>query len=275
MKFLAGSGLKKASAAFFFILSAGIVFAGQTARIVSLSPSITELVCHLGGEENLVGRSSACDCPGSVLRLPVAGDFARPDIEKILSLRPDAVVTCDLLVPAAADALARYGIKVCFLPCRSVAQYRNACVVVGKLIGREKQARAEIGRIDSFVSSCAKWKKLDRKVLCLIWLKPPIVAGENTFLAELVTLAGARSCEFNGTTGYFKPAAEFLVGCGADTLLVFAAPSLCREHPVLRHLEAVKRGRVIHFPKSELLQRPGPRFTQGVLELRKALENEM
>jgi len=274
MVFFAGSGLKKRAAVFFFILFAWTVSAG-TVRIVSLSPSVTELVCHLGGEENLVGRSSACDCPRSVLRLPVAGDFARPDIEKLLSLRPDAVITCDLIVPAAANALVRHGVKVYFLPCRSVSQYREACTVIGKLIGREKQARAEIGRIDSFVSSCAKWKKLDRKVLCLIWLKPPIAAGENTFLAELVTLAGARSCELKGTAGYFKPAAEFLVGCGADTLLVFTDPALCREHPVLRHLEAVKRGRVIHFSRSELLQRPGPRFTQGVLELRKALENEM
>ncbi|MBQ9502977.1 MAG: ABC transporter substrate-binding protein [Lentisphaeria bacterium] len=272
MKFFAGIGWKKKAAAFFFVLLAGSVCAGEAVRIVSLSPSLTELVCHLGGKNCLVGRSSACDHPAEIRSLPTAGDFARPDTEKLLSLRPDAVITCDLIVPAAANALARCGIKVLFLPCRSVSEYREACAAVGKLIGREGQARAEMERIDSFVASCAKWKKLDRRILCLIWFKPPIAAGENTFLAELVALTGARCCDLKGTKGYFKPSAEFLLGCGADTLLVFSDPVLCREHPVLRHTEAVKKGRVVHFSRSELLQRPGPRFTEGVLQLRKALE---
>ena len=72
----------------------------EAARIVSLSPAVTELIFHLGRGKDLVGRSSACDYPQEVRRLPVAGDFARPDTEKLLSLRPDAVITNDLIVPA-------------------------------------------------------------------------------------------------------------------------------------------------------------------------------
>lgn len=272
MKLFAAIGRKKTAVIFGLFLLAVSVRGQEAVRVVSLSPAMTELICRLGGQKSLVGRSSACDHPAEIRNLPTAGDFARPDTEKLLALRPDAVITNDLVVPAAANALAQYGIKVLFLPCRSISEYRKACSVIGKLIGREPQARAEIERVDSFVSSCAQWKKLDRKILCLIWPKPVIAAGEKTFLAELVTLAGARCCDLRGTGGYFKPSSEFLLNCGADTLLVFTAPALCREHPVLRHLDAVKRNRVIHFPQSDLLQRPGPRFTEGVLKLREALE---
>ena len=272
MMLSAAIGRKKTAAILGLFLLAVNLCGQEAVRIVSLSPAMTELICHLGGKKHLVARSSACDCPAEITDLPTAGDFARPDTEKLLALRPDAVITNDLVVPAAANALARYGIRVLSLPCRSIAEYREACTAVGKLIGRETQARAEIERIDRFVSSCAQWKKLDSKILCLIWPKPVIAAGEKTFLAELVTLAGARCCDFRGTGGYFKPSAEFLLGCGADTLLVFTDPAPFREHPVVRLMEAVKRNRVIHFPQSDLLQRPGPRFTEGVLKLREALE---
>ena len=241
-------------------------------RIVSLSPAVTELIFHLGKGGDLAGRSSACDYPQEVRRLPVAGDFARPDTEKLLSLRPDAVITNDLIVPAAANALRQYGIRVLFLPCRSIADYRRAVLAVGREIGAESRARAEVGRIDSFVASCAKWKKINRKVLCLIWFQPVIAAGEKTLICELIGLAGASCCDLKGTGDYFKPSAEFLLRCDADTLLIFGDPALCREHPVLKHLEAVKKGRIIHFRSGDLLQRPGPRFTEGVLKLREALE---
>ena len=272
MMLSAATGRKKTAAILGLFLLAVSIRGQEAVRVVSLSPAMTELICHLGGKKNLVARSSACDYPAEIKGLPTAGDFARPDTEKLLALRPDAVITNDLVVPAAANALAQYGIKVLFLPCRSISEYREACAAVGKLLGREPQARAEIERIDRFVSSFAQRKRLDRKILCLIWLKPVIAAGEKTFLAELVTLAGARCCDLRGTGGYFKPSAEFLLSCGADTLLVFTSPELCREHPVLRHLDAVNRDRVIHFPQSDLLQRPGPRFTEGVLKLREALE---
>ena len=244
----------------------------EAARIVSLSPAVTELIFHLGRGKDLVGRSSACDYPPEARALPVAGDFARPDTEKLLALRPDVVITNELIVPAAANALRQYGIKVLFLPCRSIAEYRETCRAVGKVTGAEDAAKAEIERIDRFVDSCAKWPKLDRNILCLIWFQPVLAAGENTLICELLRLVGADCCDVGGASGYFKPSAEFLLRCGADTLLVFEDPVLFRKHPVLRHLDAMKKNRVVYFPYGKLLERPGPRFTEGVLKLRKALE---
>ena len=244
----------------------------EAARIVSLSPAVTELIFHLGRGQDLVGRSSACDYPPAARSLPVAGDFARPSTEKLLALRPDVVITNELIVPAAANALRQYGIKVLFLPCRSIAEYRATCRAVGKVTGAEDEAKTEIKRIDGFVASCAKWPKLDRNILCLIWFQPVLAAGENTLIRELIRLVGADCCGVQGATGYFKPSAEFLLRCGADTLLVFEDPALFRKHPVLRHFDAVKKGRVVYFPHGKLLERPGPRFTEGVLKLREALE---
>jgi hypothetical protein len=92
-----------------------------------------------------------------------------------------------------------------------------------------------------------------------------------TFNGKRVNFASTLD-DFNGVQGYFKAAPKFLLDCGADTLLVFSPAGAYFKHPVLKNLEAVKKRRVIYFENSDMFQRPGPRFFEGVEKLRKALE---
>ena len=69
-------------------------------RIVSLTPAITETICFLGGDSMLAGRSSACDYPASIKRLPAAGDYTGFYLEKLLKLKPDYVISNDFTVKA-------------------------------------------------------------------------------------------------------------------------------------------------------------------------------
>lgn len=247
-------------------------FQAEARRIISLSPAATEVVYLLGRGDELVGRSSACDHPARVKKLPVTGDFARPDTAKILKLKPDIVITNDLIVPSAANILRRFNIKVVFAPCRSIQGYREMIKTLGRELDAEKESAAELRRIDAFIEQCRKNRKFDLKILCLIWHHPVIAAGDRTLMSELLALAGAENCVKENITGYFKPSSGYLLNCGADAVLVFENPSRYRKNPVLRHMKAVKNGCIIYFPHAELLQRPGPRFTEGVLKLREYLE---
>ena len=241
-------------------------------KIVSLSPAMTEVIYQLGKGHELVGRSSACDYPADVKKLPIAGNLGDPDMVKILKIRPDVVVTNDLIVPAAAKTLQQYHIKVFNFSYSSISEYREMVQQLGKELHAEKAAADEIARIDKFIADCRKWKKLDKKILCLIWHHPLIAAGDRSMMNELLELAGASNCVKENINGYFQPSAKFLLNCQADTLLIFENPKAYTKQPVLKHLEAVKKNQVICFPNADLLQRPGPRFTEGVLKLREYLE---
>ena len=255
------------------ILLGGAGLAAAPLKVVSLSPAATELICHLGGEKYLKGRSSACTYPPRILRLPVMGDFARPDTEKILKAAPDLIVTNDLIYPGAEKIFRQRGIKVLFLPCRSVKEYAQAVEKTGRELNLEAASRQELARIGDFCRKYSRCAPLRQKVLMLLWSQPVITCGEKTFSSELLRLAGADQPDCKGVAGYFKPSLKWLLSCGADTLLVFEGtggdPA---KHPLLKHLEAVKKKRIVHFPDADLLQRPGPRFTEGVRRLRRLLE---
>ena len=85
--------------------------------VVSLSPALTELICQLGREDRLVARSTACDWLESVKALPTAGDFAEPELERILAMKPALVVSNEFVNPKDADALRQAGIAVELHPC--------------------------------------------------------------------------------------------------------------------------------------------------------------
>lgn len=253
-------------------LLGGSCFSAEVEKVVSLSPAVTELICYLGREKMLIARSSACNYPAAVQKLPVAGDFARPDTAKILALKPDLVISNDLIVPAAAETIRRAGIRFLLIPCRNMREYCKMTALIGRELNAEKAAQKEIGRIEKTIAFFRQQKKIDKKILALVWHKPVVVSGENTVLTELVSLAGAENCIFNGVQGYFKAAPKFLFNSGAHTLLVFFPVEVCLKHPVLKHLEAVKKRRIVHFKNSDIFQRPGPRFFEGVRQLREALE---
>ncbi len=231
--------------------------------IVSLSPALTELAFFLGGGDRMVGRSSACDAPSQALSLPVMGDFALPSLEKILAVRPRAVVSNDLVNPAVAKALEAQGIAVELFPCRNVEEYLAMVERMGELLSCPREAQKERQRILDFLEEMKRNPPKPHRTMALIWEHPPMVAGEGTFCFELLRLAGS-TMDFQGRQGYFTPGAEWLLSCPLDCLWVFHPEAL--ESPG-GLLEALK-GKMRLFPQEDLLFRPGPRWTEGVRLLR-------
>src|SRR5437870_9144625 len=96
--------------------------AGPPARIVSLAPSITEMVYALGAGERLVGVCAQCDYPEAVARLPRVGGYLAPSVEATLGARPDLVIA----VPSpgnreAVRAIERAGVRVLVVHDRTLA----------------------------------------------------------------------------------------------------------------------------------------------------------
>lgn len=77
----------------FPLIIGDVIIAESPKRVVSLSPSLTEIIFELGYGNRIVGKSNFCDYPPSVLSIAEAGSGANPDIDRIISLTPDLLVT--------------------------------------------------------------------------------------------------------------------------------------------------------------------------------------
>ncbi|MCE9593134.1 MAG: cobalamin-binding protein [Planctomycetes bacterium] len=197
-------------------------------RIASLLPSATEIVCAVGGRDELVGVSHECDYPAGVERLPIltrprvalpraSGAIDRTvrdilgdalavyeiEIERLRAAAPDVIVTQDLCdvcavsiddVRRALAELARENVTVVSCKPLRLANVWDDVRRVGRAVGRAEQgleAAAELERRVAAIGARASKAKRRPSVLTIEWLDPVMIGG--TWMPELVELAGGRA----------------------------------------------------------------------------------
>lgn len=158
-------------------------------RIVSLVPSVTELLVRWGLATRLVGRTRYCVEPKWIRNtVPAVGGTKDPDLKTLRELRPDLVILeRDENSKATAEALDAEGIPWIGLKVRSVADAVTALRLLGKRLGVEAEARREADEIDA--ARRVKQPKGPR-TLALVWKDPWMSAGPGTYLGDLLKRSG-------------------------------------------------------------------------------------
>jgi ABC-type Fe3+-hydroxamate transport system substrate-binding protein len=163
-------------------------------RVVSLSPSLTELLFSIGAGDRLVGRTRWCSDPPAALGVPSVGDGLDPNIELIVAQRPDLVVFYHSAANAAAiNQLRALGIATASVRLDRLEDLEPAAILLGSLLGDSSQARPLVAQLESDLAERTTTEAVPPRVLILAWDAPPIVIGGGSFLSELVTLAGGEN----------------------------------------------------------------------------------
>ena len=247
-------------------------------RVVSLAPSVTEIVCALGATNQLVGRSSACDYPReAVKRVPVIGDFGVPSLERLLAVKPDAGLYTDLADMSLDQKLHRIGLNPVRIVCNRLDEIPAALVQVGQAVGREAEANrwADSLRRQITQSRASLSNNVSRpRVLVLIWNDPLTAAGKESFVSDLVTLAGGQNIGDEIPRDYFPVSAEWVVSRDPEIVFCFF---MANGNPVRQvvmqqagwgRVNAVRTGRVYDGFDNNLVIRPGPRVMEGLALIR-------
>lgn len=259
--------------------------AGSPARTVaSLAPSLTEMVFDAGWGERLIARSDACDFPPEAAALPIAGSFGRPNLEWLLRAKPDLVISTDLERPGLADALRTAGIDYLNLPCESWTQMLWAVERLGEALGDPVRASNWVARAQARRDRLAErvqlyWADRTRpRVYVEVWGDPLTTPGRNSFLDDLVTLAGGLNLGAALDLPYAHVSAEWILATRPDVIALAymiprAEPSAAylAKRPGWKNLPAIQRGAIITEIPSDWLLRPGPRWLQGAEALADAL----
>lgn len=238
--------------------------------VVSLSPALTELICHLGKGSLLAGRSDVCSYPVSVRKLPVAGRFAIPFTEKVLALKPDLLLTNDLVNPGVRVNFERAGIRTLILPCRNLNEYRRCVEILGKELNAPEAAAKEIKNIDTLRKKKAVRKKL--RVLWVIWDTPLMTPGRRSHLHEIIELAGGENATGEFEQEYLRPSFDMLLKKKIDVIIWSASSAGWKQRRVWQKFHAVKKNRVLADLEQDILLRPGPRMKKGIEQLEKIFE---
>lgn len=254
-----------------FLLLCSVAFAlGAAAaeRVISLSPSLTEAICLLGGESMLVGRTDSCTEPASVVRLPSVGKFLSPSMERIAALAPTLVVSTPQPGRGTAQLLASLGIRFEELPDHTLADYPALLRRLGRLLnlpaGEREATLAEkrLAHLRHQAESIPENRKV--KVLFLAGIDPAIAAGQRSFIHPMIELAGGKNLAGSLNRAYVTVSPEWIAEQQPDLILIPDAGATLPEW--------LKLLPVRPLPDPDLVCRLGPRLFQGIEQLKHILQ---
>lgn len=257
-------------------------------RIVSLAPSLTEIVFLLGAQDRLVGVTRFCNVPPEASRLPRVGGVVDPDVERIVAARPDLVLcTTDGNPKEKVNILEEMGI-----PCFAVGPQDLSAVFgtierIGILLGvpetgkREAESLRERTARASGSGTCSARRgeadpgtpRLLPRVLFAVSTSPVIAAGAGTFLDELIRRAGGTNAADRFSGRYPRLSVEELVAASPDILLIAAMLGVERfPESVTRWKEIPAfRDHEVYPLDGDLVTRPGPRMVDALEEVTRIL----
>jgi iron complex transport system substrate-binding protein len=241
-------------------------------RIIALAPSITEIIYDLGQEKRLVGVTQYSTYPSEAESLPRIGSYIRPDIEKIVALKPDfCLATKDGNPKHIVDKIVSLGIPVYVINPRNLQQIMDTITRLGSLLGAEKAAADLVINMEKRIGKVQiQVKKGTHKprVFFQIDAEPLFSAGTNTFIHELIELAGGINTAA-GEVAYPRYSWEDIIVLQPEIVLISSmAGGLSPEYLIeswekWNLLSAVKNDKIF-VVDAELFDRPTPRLVDGL-----------
>lgn len=235
----------------------------------------------LGRGADLVGRSTFCDEPPEVKKVPEVGGFADPSLERIVALAPTLVVgERGPAGPRLVEALEQRGIATYLPPITSIAEIESFLTGLGARIDAAEEARRLVERVEVQLRATAALIEGRRRprALFLFDFKPLVVAGPGSFPDEVLRRAGADNAATSGGM-YPRLGPEGLLALDPDLVIDGSAPGAYTGDPIdilrsidgVGSLRALREKHVGRLPGTSAL-RPGPRIGAGVDEVRKLVE---
>ena len=256
-------------------------------RIVSLAPSLTEILFAVGAGSQVVGRDSFANFPESVKTLPdIGGSNNAYNYEAITSLTPDLVLATEINTVDQVDALEKLGMKVVYLSNPVTLEDTYKLIAdVGLLTGHsadaatlnaslQKRVEAVAQKISQAMSQPVVFYELDGTDPAKPW-----TPGPGTFLDQLITLAGGKNAGSMMPEAWGQLSLENLLVQNPE--FIFLGDSIYGTTPAdvaarvgWADIQAVKDGKVYPF-NDDLVSRPGPRLVDGLEELAKLIHPEL
>lgn len=196
-------------------------------RIISLSPSVTEILYGIGAFERVVAVSSYCEYPPEVEELPRVGGWTDTNLEQVVALRPDLVILTgvDAQAPLMEPKLSDLGIETLAVGSQSLADIYDAIETIGRAVDREAEARALVGEMREELREIrARIRGRPRpRVLVVVdrlpgTLRDVYIATEGSYLTELIEIAGGDPITPPAPHNYAQISTEALVSLDPEVI---------------------------------------------------------
>lgn len=240
-------------------------------RIISLSPTNTEILFAIGAGDRVIGVTEYCNYPEEAKKREKVGGVSTVSIEKVVSLEPDLVLGDELNGKETFERLEELNITVAGLNPVNVSEILADIMLVGTITGEEEKASALVADMEGRLGEIEnKTRNVKRpKVAHITWHEPIWVAGSGTVQDELIEKAGGENV-FSDLNDWDTVSLETFIDRNPDVIIVSVGHGVVGMQSYdyilsedrLKVVNAVKNGRVYSID-ADVISRAGPRIVNA------------
>ncbi|NJE48694.1 helical backbone metal receptor [Thermococcus sp. 9N3] len=256
-----------------------VTIKAEPKRIVSLAPSTTEDLYYLGLIERVVGDTGYEDWPPEVKGIPSVGGYGiYANLETIASLKPDLIIADNAVLykQGYLESLEKIAPVIIVAP-KSLDEIPRAIELLGKVFNREDKAKEVIDEFNAKVDAMKELMKDQPrvKVFYVTWNDPLTTVGGDTFISDVISIAGGVNI-FNDTKNWPQVSLEEVLARNPDVIILTPHCGMTVEeaYKLFAGTSAVKNGRVYMIENENDLIHPSPRLIRGIETMARILHPE-
>lgn len=251
----------------------------EPSRVISIAPNITETIYALDKENKLVGRTDYCDYPAEVKNIASIGELQKPNIEKIVDLKPDLIIASTHFKKDVIKKLEDLGLKVIVLYGEENFEgVYNTIGRVGEVLNAQPKANEVVTNMQKKVAD-VKSKVANKETPSVYYVvgfgkTGDFTAGKDTFIDKMITMAGGKNVAEDAVG--WKYSIEKLLEKNPEIVICskyFDSKKTLQQTNGYKDLDAVKKNKLFEIDNN-MLDRQGPRLADGLEALAKIIHPE-
>ena len=259
----------------------------QPTRIISLAPSHTETLFALGVDDNLIGVTQQANYPAETAQIEKVGSIKEPNLEKVIALKPDLVLAAGVTPKGVVHKLRRLDIKVIGLNSHSIEGIIDDIALIAKVTGADKKGREITTEMRNKLNKIKKVVKENvesegrPKVFYEIWNDPLYTAGPNTFINDLIALAGGVNIAQDAKGKWPQYNLESLLAENPEVYITSnhnqdkkTTKNSIKKRDKFQEIKAIKQGRILVL-NSDLVNRASPRIILGLEKIAEVIHPDL
>ncbi|PZE20379.1 cobalamin-binding protein [Paenibacillus xerothermodurans] len=251
-------------------------------RIVSVSPSETEILFALGLGDRVIGVSDFCDYPAEAAAKPKMGSIVKPNEEALLAANADVILSGVSLNMPAVEHLRELKLSVFKVEPKTMDDVMNNILMFGQIFDKQEQAENIVGSMKADrqkVTDAVKQLTPEQRKRVFVEFAPGWTVGKGEYIDELVTLAGGVNIAAD-TEGYAQFNEEQVIAANPQVILYphnlvddsskKTMDQIIRERSGWAQIDAIKNNRLVGLD-TNIISRPGPRLGEALVAVAKGL----
>lgn len=247
-------------------------------RIISLTPATTEILFALGLDDEIIAVSSYCTWPLRAREKTRIGSFSNPNIEKIITLKPDLVLVTGMEQEHLAPILSSLGIKYISVDPKNIDELMDSIKKIGAITGKSDEAQIVNKKIKDALTEIER--SISRigvsqrpKIYMEIWYDPIMSPGRGSFVDDMIRRSGGINITSDLRRSYSRIDPEEIIFRNPDKIILTYMKSDAwvnenfSKRTGWKGMKAVRDGNIYAGIDPDIILRPGPRVAQGLMEL--------